>query len=191
MNFILQLFLIIIKKNKVVTCCFDKTGTLTRSNLRLLGIAGRADVALSSPDGTQHTHAPIFIRSNQNSSSPPDDTTTDDDDDDNDTDAAPQAESDLVAPVDIAPDSFASIVVSGCHALAKVGEDLIGDPLEASALAACGWSITGFSPTVATHAESGRTTKVRLLNVIFCLFKFGFFFIYMCRWLRDIIFLLL
>jgi hypothetical protein len=75
-----------------------------------------------------------------------------DDDDDNNETADETREADLVLPVDVDPRSFgahrarcsilemflnvcvASLIVSGCHSLARVQDEIIGDPLEGAAL---------------------------------------------------------
>jgi cation-transporting ATPase 13A1 len=130
---------------KVQICCFDKTGTLTRSNLRLLGLAGAPSASLKPADVTS--------KSGGGGGG--------DDDDDDDESAAMSAasEADLVQPVDISPLSPASIVISGCHALAMIEDELIGDPLEAASLSACGWSLTD-AGRGAKHNEGTVVTRV-------------------------------
>jgi cation-transporting ATPase 13A1 len=123
---------------KVQICCFDKTGTLTRSNLRLVGLAGALDASLKPADLQQ--------------ASAVDD--NDDDDDDDDKDGASGGEEvGLVQPVDINPMAAPSIVIAGCHSLAMVDDELIGDPLEAASLTSCGWQLTD-GGRGAKHAES-------------------------------------
>jgi cation-transporting ATPase 13A1 len=129
---------------KVQICCFDKTGTLTRSNLRLLGLAGAPSASLKPAD--------VASKSGGGGDG-------DDDDDDDGAAASAASEADLVQPVDINPLSPASIVISGCHALAMIEDELIGDPLEAASLSACGWSLTD-AGRGAKHNEGTVATRV-------------------------------
>jgi cation-transporting ATPase 13A1 len=64
-----------------------------------------------------------------------------------------------VQPVDINPLSAPSIVIAGCHSLAMVDDELIGDPLEAASLTSCGWQLTD-GGRGAKHAEGSVTTRV-------------------------------
>ena len=116
---------------------------MTRSNLRLLGIAGAPDSELKPPEPEEGTA----------------DAGDDDDDEDDDDAGMQKKEEDLVLPVDLDPTSPASTVVSGCHSLAKVNDELIGDPLEATALSSCGWTLSK-NGDGATHEESGLSTRV-------------------------------
>ena len=137
---------------RALTLCacasFDKTGTLTRSNLRLLGIAGAPEAELKPPEPEQSD----AVANNNNNDD-------DDDDDDDDNEQLDKKESDLVLPVDLDPHSPASIVISGCHSLVFVNDELVGDPLEATALQSCGWTLVA-NGDGATHAESGASTRV-------------------------------